>query len=97
MLGFAKHSQKHQRTPASNVTRGERSAIKELRKDDSILILPADKGRATVIIDVTSYEEKALSLLQDDNVYAKLKKDPTQKFQSKLISLLKETQRKWCD
>ena len=43
----------------------------------SILILPADKGRATVVIDVTSYEEKALSLLQDDNVYAKLKKDPT--------------------
>ena len=47
--------------------------MKELRKDDNILILPADKGRATVVIDATSYE-KALSLLQDVNVYAKLKK-----------------------
>ena len=84
------HIVKTSKTPATNVIRGERSAIKELRKDDSILILPADEGKATVVIDATSCEEKALSLLQDDSVYAKLKKDPTQKFQSKPISLLKE-------
>ena len=46
---------KHQRS-SLNVTRGGRSVIKELRKDDSILILPADKGTATVVIDATSYE-----------------------------------------
>ena len=51
----------------------------------------ADESRTTVVIDATSYEEKALSLLQDDNVYAKLKKkNPTQKFESNHISLLKE-------
>ena len=78
--------------------------IKELKKDNSIFILPADKGRATVVIDATSYEQKALSLLQDDKVYAKLKKkkkklkkkkNPTQKF--KAYQSLERTQRKCYD
>ncbi|XP_072048674.1 uncharacterized protein [Amphiura filiformis] len=76
--------------PASNITRGERSAINNLRKDENIEIIPADKGRATVVIDKTVYEEKALALLSDDNVYSKLKKDPTQIFQARLVKLLKE-------
>ena len=81
---------KTSKPPASNITRGERSAIKELRNDDSIEIIPADKGRATVVIDKTVYEEKALALLNEENVYSKLKKDPTQIFQTRLIKLLKE-------
>ena len=68
----------------------ESSAIESLKRDKSIQILPADKGRATVVIDNSDYESKALTLLQDENVYEKLNKDPTQKFQSKLIKLLKE-------
>ena len=74
----------------SNISKLERSAIESLKKDKSIQILPADKGRATVVIDNSDYESKALTLLQDENVYEKLNKDPTQKFQSKLIKLLKE-------
>ena len=31
--------------PRSNISRAEREAIKALAKDDSIVILPADKGR----------------------------------------------------
>ncbi|XP_072041346.1 uncharacterized protein [Amphiura filiformis] len=81
---------KNAKPPVSNINKAERSAVESLKKDTSIQILPADKGRATVVIDNSVYEEKALALLQDESVYETLKKDPTQKFQSRLIKLLKE-------
>ena len=49
---------KSAKLPKSNVTKEERKAIKELKKVDSILILPADKGRSTVILDKCEYEKK---------------------------------------
>ena len=49
----------------SNIMKNERKAIKELSKNKEILILPADKGRATVLLDRTTYEEKMLSMLSD--------------------------------
>ena len=52
----------------SNISKPERSAIESLKKDKSIQILPTDKGRATVVIDNSGYESKALTLLQDENV-----------------------------
>ena len=33
------------------------------------MILPADKGKATVIMDKTEYEEKVLQLLDDEKTY----------------------------
>ena len=81
---------KNSKSPRSNISKPERSAIESLKKNKSIQILPADKGRATVVTGNSDYESKALTLLQDENVYEKLNKDPTQKFQSKLIKLLKE-------
>ncbi|XP_072033380.1 uncharacterized protein [Amphiura filiformis] len=62
----------------------------KLKKDSDIIIVPGDKGRATCVIDSAVYEEKANALLQDVNVYEQLKKDPTQKYQTKLIKLLKD-------
>ena len=44
--------------PASNLTQSEWRAIKSLQRDDSIIILPADKGKATVILDKENYNEK---------------------------------------
>jgi len=49
-----------------------------LRNDDSITILPSDKGNATVILSSTDYKSKIGSLL-DDNEYKKLLCDPTSK------------------
>ncbi|XP_072030532.1 uncharacterized protein [Amphiura filiformis] len=45
---------------------------------------------ATCVFDSAVYEEKVIALLQDVNVYERLKKDPTQKYQNKLIKLLKD-------
>jgi valyl-tRNA synthetase len=38
-----------------NLTSDEKNAVKSLKEDDSIVIVPADKGRTTVVIDRTEY------------------------------------------
>ncbi|XP_042317891.1 uncharacterized protein LOC121927917 [Sceloporus undulatus] len=44
--------------PPSNITKKERKAIKDLNSDPEIIILPVDKGNATVIIDTEQYKQK---------------------------------------
>ncbi|KAJ0060592.1 hypothetical protein NL108_016444 [Boleophthalmus pectinirostris] len=44
--------------PRSNITKEERKAINHMKKDNTITILPADKGRTTVILDTKTYEQK---------------------------------------
>ena len=41
--------------PRSNVSKGERQAIDELKKLKDTVILPADKGKATVVLDKEEY------------------------------------------
>ena len=53
------------RPPPVNLLPQERRAIKNLQQDDHILVLPADKGRATVVIDKVQYDENMGSLLAD--------------------------------
>ena len=57
--------------PKTNITKDERKAIQELKKEESVLILPADKGKATVVIDVSEYEEKINEMLSDERTYEK--------------------------
>ena len=63
--------------PRCNLSADEINALRTLKKDSSIVIQPADKGNATVIMDRSSYEEKLDSLLSDNSIYEKLKRDPT--------------------
>jgi len=63
--------------PKSNISKGERQALRTLAKEKSVAILPADKGKATVIMDAAEYEEKVKEMLSDEKVYEVLKKDPT--------------------
>ena len=58
------------------------------------MILPADKGRATVVMPKGMYNTKALELLQDRKTYMPLKKDPTSRYSTKLIDLLKNLKKK---
>ncbi|KAI8493809.1 hypothetical protein Bbelb_281560 [Branchiostoma belcheri] len=78
--------------PASNITREERTALKDLATNQDILILPADKGRCTVVLDWEQYDRKVLDLLGDKDTYMPLKKDPTNKFKGKISSALKKLQ-----
>lgn len=61
----------------SNLTRGEKEALKDLKSDQSILIKPADKGGGVVILDIEDYEQEMSRLLNDPETYKKLTMDPT--------------------
>lgn len=58
------------RPPPLNLQKDERAALKVLKEEENILVLPADKGNATVVMDTAEYHEKMKDLL-DDPVYKK--------------------------
>ncbi len=55
----------------------QHQAIASLERNDTIVIVKADKGNATVVLDKSDYMDKCYMLLQPPT-YKKLKKDPTQ-------------------
>ena len=63
-------------------------ALKELRSDQDIVILPADKGYVTVVMDTKEYDDKILHLLSDQDTYKNLKIDPTPTLQTKMNAIL---------
>ena len=71
---------KHKKRKVTIISKEERKALADLKKDQNILILPSDKGRCTVVVDKISYEAKVNNLLSDTSTYTKLKKDPTKKY-----------------
>ena len=76
------------RPPPMNMLPQECHAIKNLQKDDSIVVLPADKGRATVVMDVVEYYQKMNSLLTDSKTYKKLTKEPTPSLERMMNEML---------
>ena len=74
--------------PDDNLTNDERQALKRLKTDKDIVILPADKGRVTVVMDRTDYHDKMNGLVNDKQTYEELKRDPTPALQRKLNSKL---------
>ena len=85
---------RHHRTVTPNISKEEIQALDTLRKDKSIKILPADKGRCAVILDTEEYMKKCKDLLSDTNTYEKLKKDPTSSYKKQLVSVLKDLKQK---
>jgi hypothetical protein len=53
--------------PKDNLTRTERAALRTLKNNTDLTILPADKGNATVIFNTTDYKQKITSLLEDSS------------------------------
>jgi hypothetical protein len=76
--------------PRPNITKQERRALNTLKKEKDIMILPADKGCATVVLDRSEYIAKMEGLVKDTNTYSPLPKDPTEKFRTQLVNILKE-------
>ena len=66
----------------------EREAIKSLKDNNDILVIPADKGRAVVVMNTRDYKTKAQELLEDVQTYKKLKSNPTSKYKTKLVKIL---------
>ena len=64
--------------PKDNLTGKERRALQELSIRDDIVITKADKGGATVIVDVKDYVQEAIRQLQDTQYYRELNYNPTE-------------------
>ncbi|XP_046546592.1 uncharacterized protein LOC124256661 [Haliotis rubra] len=76
-------------TQKDNLNRAERKALKRLKSDQSITIAPADKGRATIIINTEDFNKITSKILNDTSTYKELKKDPTNQLQKEHKALLK--------
>ena len=74
--------------PKDNLLKDKRKTLKELQSDASIVILPADKGRSTVILNREDYLEKCMDHI-NNGPYQLLKKDPTTKIKAKTLKQLK--------
>ena len=88
LRGETKAILKNIRPPRPNISKKEEKAIQELTKDQSKIVLTADKGVAIVVLEKEDYIRKSEDLLKK-NTYRKLTADPTNKYKNKLISLLK--------
>ena len=74
--------------PKQTATKEELKAIQALRQNKNIVILPADKGKATVVLDKVEYDQKALKLLAEPP-FRKIRKDPTKRNESRVNDGLK--------
>ena len=52
-----------------------RRRLKELKKDENIVTLKANKGNATIVTNATEYNDKINCLRSDSSVYSKLSKN----------------------
>ncbi|BHF80754.1 hypothetical protein SprV_0702388200 [Sparganum proliferum] len=64
--------------PREIVPNVERDAPRELKADRDIVIVPADKGRSTVVLDRTDYLQKANNLLEDRQFYVPCEGNPVE-------------------
>ena len=85
---------KRAKLPKTNISKGERVALQTLKPDNSIIVLPADKGRAMVIMNTAKYREKTTDMVGDTNTYTRLSRPHTQ-VQEQNDLHPKEVEEKW--
>lgn len=79
--------------PPPNLPQAEVRALHNLRKDQDRLVIPADKGNCTVVMDRKDYDDKVQQMLNDQRIYKVLDKDPTQRMERKLNEKLANLKR----
>nr|VZI21652.1 unnamed protein product [Spirometra erinaceieuropaei] len=77
--------------PREVLSKVERDALRELKADKDLVIVPADKGRCTLVLDRTDYFKQANELLQDRQFYAPCAMNPvkalTREINATLVAL----------
>ncbi|XP_039186083.1 contactin-associated protein-like 2 [Crotalus tigris] len=68
--------------------RDEMETMEQLKKDNSIVVLPADKGKATVVMDRVQYTNKALELLKDTTAYKVIERYPMTALKNRVNKIL---------
>lgn len=61
-------------------------AVTSLSRDEDITILPADKGRRTVVFNTADYHAKIMTFLNDSPTYEALKRDPTSDYKPQITN-----------
>ncbi|XP_068674425.1 uncharacterized protein [Montipora foliosa] len=79
--------------PPPNLPQAELRALYNLRTDQDRLVIPADKGNCTVVMDRKDYDDKVQQMLSDQGTYKVLDKDPTQRTERKLNEKLANLKR----
>ncbi|CAF0973794.1 unnamed protein product [Didymodactylos carnosus] len=59
-----------------NLSGMQRKAIRKLKEDEGIIVIPADKGGQVVVMNVTDYIKKIREKL-DTKAYKQLEEDPS--------------------
>ena len=74
---------------ADKLTKQEREALKNLTERNDIVIKPADKGKATVIMDTEKYKTECYRELNNSKFYKRLPKDITHQVEDRIRIRLK--------
>ena len=73
----------------SNLSKGEKRALRELAANPELVISKADKGDAVVVLSTPTYLDLAYEHLNDKNTYKLLRSDPTGEIVTRFIKYLK--------
>eukprot|EP00061_Rhincodon_typus_P004661 g23117.t1 len=79
----------HRRNKGDSLNTAERKALGKLKKDKNIIILPADKGHMTVVMNKPDYIKKAQALLAETTTYHQVVIDPTPELGDRVTQTLK--------
>lgn len=79
-----------------NLSKAEKTALKNLESRKDIIILPADKGGAVVVMGFQQYNQNILSQLSAREYYTPLKSNPTETFKCQIHEhILLAHERNW--
>ena len=76
-----------------NITQQQLAAVQTLQQDPTVTVMPADKGKAVVVMDTVEYREKVHILLSDEDTYTKItdkRRNPTSWVEKDRNNLLSE-------
>lgn len=62
---------------------------KFLKENQQIVVINADKGNATIILNRTDYDKSMELMLSDASTYEKMKRDPTVRIEKKVNDMIK--------
>ena len=83
----------HAKMPPRNIPPHELKPRRKIASNEDILVLPADKGRASVVMDTTDYDEKMHKMLSEESTYQPIAKDPTPSLERKMNAQLMSLKR----
>ena len=88
LLSLSSYIPEKAKVPKSNLSADEWKALKSLKDDKNIMILPADKGKCLVVMDREEYINKMEEKLKDETTYKRIEKDPTGEIKKALAEKL---------